>query len=522
MDVLTDVDVARLVLADLLDRGRCTRLTELWDRDDTLRARMPELARGDGTGVLELWLSDFVIVGPAGVASLASVERSQVVDLVDKPVDKFVELHRSDKDRVWSVSELARLCGLSEAHMAAAVFYRSRYLGGMIVSGFSSETGLHQQATFTYDVRNRALFAHRVDRAAPAPARTRGDDATVEREKVAARLKTVIDRLVAGANSEAWRSFAAAEWPTFTRQLRSFAPQLEGLDGPIDDASDALRTYVVLPLERGDRINAANIRNVVRRIAIVCTAVGGDTIVIDEKEATATVKDIAEDDDVQRIDVLILTATKDEYDEALKVEDGAIGPWRVEKEGPAGLEVSFRKYQKKSGGELKIALTYSIRMREAAAVAAALPVVLAYEPRYLAMCGACAGWREKTNLGDVVVGETVWRHDAGAKIVVDGKDKFKPEPYGFTLRGKWKQRALSFSMAGADWLAGRPLTLEDQSRWLLGRIFDGDPNPGAHDDRKTRCPDWGRVIPRLRKLGHLQPAGLAITDEGKAFVEEEA
>ena len=519
MPPMTDIEVARFVLKELLERGRCTRVTELWDADDSIRMRFSELARSDGKGVVEQWLSDYIIVGPAGVASLSESERNQLIDVIDKPIDKFIDLHRAEKDRVWSVAELARLCDQSEAHMAAAVFYRSRYLGGLIVSAFSAETGLHQQVTFTYDIRNRTLFAHRVERATPSS--TLAPDPAVERRNIATRLRNVVERVIAGADSESWRSFAAAEWPTITKQLRPFTAKLEGLDSQIEDASDALRTYVVLPLGRGDRVNAANIRHVVNRIAIVCATVGGIAITMQETEMTP-VKDIADDDDGDRIDVLIITATKDEYDEALKVDDGALAPWHVEKEGPAGLEVSFRKYRKNSGGELKVALTYSIRMREAATVAAALPAVLEYEPRYLAMCGACAGWRGKTNLGDVIVGETVWRADAGSRIIDEkGNEKFKPEPFGFHLRGKWKQKAQSFSMAGVAWLADRPLTLDEQSRWLLGRLFDGDQNPSMHDERRSKCPDWKLVIERLRKAGYLQPTGLAITEAGRAFVAEE-
>ena len=72
---MTDTEVARFVLRNLLERGRCTRITELWDADDAIRVRFSELARSDGKSVIELWLSDYVIVGPVGVASLTLLRR---------------------------------------------------------------------------------------------------------------------------------------------------------------------------------------------------------------------------------------------------------------------------------------------------------------------------------------------------------------------------------------------------------------------------------------------------------------
>lgn len=65
------------------------------------------------------------------------------------------------------------------------------------------------------------------------------------------------------------------------------------------------------------------------------------------------------------------------------------------------------------------------------------PVLQEFHPRLAAMTGICAGWKEKVNLGDLVVAEYAYQYEEG-KIVVgpDGQPKTLPEmkTYGATAR----------------------------------------------------------------------------------------
>lgn len=225
------------------------------------------------------------------------------------------------------------------------------------------------------------------------------------------------------------------------------------------------------------------------------------------------------------IDVLIVTAVKEEYDEALKVDDGALDQW-LRETGPTGFEVAFRTYRTASGKPIRVALTRAIEMRGVAAANAAWPLIQEYKPRCLAMCGVCAGRRGEANLGDVIVGDVLYTYDTGAVVAeydADGKrhERFKGEPCPYRLDGRWKQRAESFVVApDTGWLKTRPLSLESQGNWLLDRLFAGDTAPAEHPERAACCPAWKEAIARLRKLELVTSRGLALTAKGRVYVEE--
>lgn len=225
-----------------------------------------------------------------------------------------------------------------------------------------------------------------------------------------------------------------------------------------------------------------------------------------------------------RVDVLIVTAVKDEYEEALKVDDGALDNWE-KKPGPIGLEVAFRTYDTKSGGRMRIALTRALDMRGVATAAVSAPLIAAYQPRCLAMCGVCAGRRGETNLGDVIVGDPLYTYDAGAiQASYDGgkrQEHFRDEPNPYRLAATWKQRAESFSLLPErPWLAERPQSLQDQAVWLLARLQSGDATPWNHPDRKVRCPRWPKVIERLRKKEFITNEGLELTEQGRKYIAD--
>lgn len=227
----------------------------------------------------------------------------------------------------------------------------------------------------------------------------------------------------------------------------------------------------------------------------------------------------------QLVDVLIITAVPDEYDEALKVDDGALDSWE-KKPGPTGLEVAFRTYQTANGGRMRVALTRALDMRGVATAAASTPLIAAYKPRCLAMCGVCAGRRGEVNLGDVVVGDILYTYDTGAIIAEydekgNRQERFKGEPSPYRISAIWKQKAESFSITGMPpWLNSRPRSLHDQGLWLMERLHAGDTEPAKHADRKTMCRDWGKVIDRLRTKGLLADKGIALTAAGREYISE--
>jgi nucleoside phosphorylase len=117
------------------------------------------------------------------------------------------------------------------------------------------------------------------------------------------------------------------------------------------------------------------------------------------------------------VDVLIITAALGEDDAVREVEDGGLGPWE-EAPGPEGygFKVWFGEFQTDSGKPMRIALTRAYQMGTDSAVSAASLLTKAYSPRCLAMCGVCAGRPERTNLGDVIIADRVYRYDTGEEV----------------------------------------------------------------------------------------------------------
>jgi nucleoside phosphorylase len=95
-----------------------------------------------------------------------------------------------------------------------------------------------------------------------------------------------------------------------------------------------------------------------------------------------------------RVDVLIVTAVKEEYDAVLAVHAGAReGSRWEERPGPTGLAVAIRTFITADGGALRVAATRAPGMGGVATANAAVPLVTQYRPRCVAMCGVCAGRR---------------------------------------------------------------------------------------------------------------------------------
>ncbi|WP_224240306.1 tetratricopeptide repeat protein [Hyalangium gracile] len=227
------------------------------------------------------------------------------------------------------------------------------------------------------------------------------------------------------------------------------------------------------------------------------------------------------------VDVLIVTALLLEYDAVLEVDSGALpgSSWQREV-APTGLEVAFRTFQAEDGGTLRVAVTRALEMGGVATAAAAAPLVHAYAPRCLAMCGVCAGRKGMVRLGDVIIANRLWTYDTGKLVIEEDERGHKQarmwaDMLQYQLNGRWKQCAESFQPEppGA-WLSQRPRPLDSQQDWVLAVLFAGQ-DPRQHPDRRKKCPDYGeKVIPTLRERGWLQRGDLALTVEGRVYIEE--
>jgi nucleoside phosphorylase len=227
----------------------------------------------------------------------------------------------------------------------------------------------------------------------------------------------------------------------------------------------------------------------------------------------------------REVDVLIVTALKLEFEQVLKVEDGAEDAAWTEERGPLGLDVAFRSFRGTSG-TLRVAVTWATDMGMVAASTAAIPLMEKYQPQCIAMSGVCAGRPGKVELGDVIIADRLWTYDAG-KLVrekdEDGREveRFQGDVLTYKLTPDWKQRAERFAVDPSwPWLTERPIPYIDQERWALD-LASRDSLKPEHPDRKARCPDWRDVLQRLWKAGMLAKGKLTLTPKGRSHIGRE-
>jgi nucleoside phosphorylase len=226
-----------------------------------------------------------------------------------------------------------------------------------------------------------------------------------------------------------------------------------------------------------------------------------------------------------QVDVLIVTAVKDEWDAVLAVDTGAKpeGSWKM-RPGATGPEVFYRVFTT-DAGFLRIGVVQAFGMGGEQALIAAVPLLERHpEIRCLAMCGVCAGRRGDVALGDVIIADKTWPYDAGKlQATVDEHghrtERFQGDMDLYRIHpAEWKQRAERFQIDPmAPWIKERPRSYEDQGDWVLERLERGE-DPRVHPDRRMKCPDWGAVLKQLWKAGRLGDGELKLTDAGRKHI----
>lgn len=221
------------------------------------------------------------------------------------------------------------------------------------------------------------------------------------------------------------------------------------------------------------------------------------------------------------VDVLLICALKDEYDEVRKVTDGLQdGGWR-ESRGPKGWIVTDAVFASSDGAPLHIRATWANHMGREQTQAVASMLIKEQPTRCLAMSGICAGRRGKVSLGDVIFADRLWSCDAGKRVVEeDGKERFEGDTFQHGPLPVWVQRMQSVTMSsGASWLSERPaLPLEHQESWTLLRLCAGE-DPRTSTDFDAACPNWSEVLPRLWRRKWVEKP-MSLTAAGAARAEE--
>jgi nucleoside phosphorylase len=220
------------------------------------------------------------------------------------------------------------------------------------------------------------------------------------------------------------------------------------------------------------------------------------------------------------MDVLLICALKDEYDQVRAVIDGLVEPGWVESVGPGSWIVADACFASPTGAPLSIRTSWASQMGRERAQAVASMLIQAHPAHCLAMSGICAGRRGKVALGDVIFADLLWSYDTGKSVVEDGEEKFQGDTLPYRPLPVWVQRMQNMAvLPTATWLEDRPaLPLEQQEDWILLQILASD-TPSEHPEFEIACPDWSAAVARLWKRKWLEKP-LVLTDAGRARATE--
>lgn len=101
------------------------------------------------------------------------------------------------------------------------------------------------------------------------------------------------------------------------------------------------------------------------------------------------------------------------------------------------------------GHEKQVIATSAPRMGMPAACIAAMKLITAFRPKYLAMIGIAAGVRDRCNLGDVVIADPTWDWGSG-KIVTSGEEvNLLIAPHQLSLDPFLRAKLASFALDGS-------------------------------------------------------------------------
>ncbi|NEO53440.1 MAG: 5'-methylthioadenosine/S-adenosylhomocysteine nucleosidase [Okeania sp. SIO3B5] len=236
------------------------------------------------------------------------------------------------------------------------------------------------------------------------------------------------------------------------------------------------------------------------------------------------------------IDILIITALKDELD-ALKNCDNQSGNTWQEFKDSSNFPYYKTTLNHKNGTQLNILAARPPEMGENYTNNLATRLISELKPSCLAMTGVCAGNKEKkVFLGDVIVAKEVFKFDYGKLVAyyesIDNQQIRNKEIFHeirtYNLNFKWKLAIEDFPQ---DWLntikTPRPKSYYHQERWLLHKLYnfqqqpDKYSSPDQHPERQTECPDWREAIQRLKKQELLKTDSLELTEKAVKEIKNE-
>ena len=218
------------------------------------------------------------------------------------------------------------------------------------------------------------------------------------------------------------------------------------------------------------------------------------------------------------IDVLVITALKEELDGLLTAVPGGRAAWHDQQDSQH-FPYHTVELARPKGRPLRLAAAWAGAMGRMIAASRANQLIGELDARCLAICGVCAGRRHDTFLGDVIVADRVWSYDSGKATDAD----FYHDITTYNLEAHWSVQAryLADESAKIDGLAEvvrrRPRSLERHATWLLHHQLlhetENMPSPQTLAER-PQSNDWNATVTRL------EAQGLVVVERGKLRLTE--
>jgi len=221
------------------------------------------------------------------------------------------------------------------------------------------------------------------------------------------------------------------------------------------------------------------------------------------------------------VDVLVLCALKDEFDQLLAVKDGLLSDGWIQSNASNGRIVADATFSTDNDSRLSIRATWAANMGREQTQAVIGELTRDTSVKCIAMSGICAGRRGKTELGDVIIADRLWSYDAGKSVVdSEGNEFFQGDMLQYRPSETWVQHMQNISVPdSAQWLLDRPLLpLEYQENWVLQRLL-AEENPIQDSQFDVDCPDWKEVLERLWERNWVERP-LVLTKAGREHIEE--
>ncbi|MFB2653714.1 5'-methylthioadenosine/S-adenosylhomocysteine nucleosidase family protein [Shewanella seohaensis] len=221
----------------------------------------------------------------------------------------------------------------------------------------------------------------------------------------------------------------------------------------------------------------------------------------------------------EQIDVLVICALKDEFEQVLQIEHGICSSGWEQKALDRGWLVADARFLGKDNAEISVRVTWSAYMGREEAGALVHSMLSEADFKCIAMTGICAGRRGKVSLGDVIFAERLWSYDAG-KLVKEGEQEvFQGDMLQYRPGTEIVQRMQNLAVDSSAWPIPRPkYPLENQENWVL-QCLANQIKPFEHDEFDYKCSDWQAVLARLIKK-KLVAKELTLTDIGHEKVDE--